>query len=209
VAGESFSPPTGPGPELTGMGSHHPAEYFLESILTPDAVLVDGPAYVGPDGRSVMPSYPDLTLRQLADLVAYLKSLSAGGSAEVLAATPPVPAKDLPAPPTDAALVYQVQVYDVLPGRLADLEAWFRDEGARGYLAHEGLVHVDTWVDTTRDGPSLITVLGFRDFTTLRRFVDDPSADPLGRKFDEFIGPHEHLVLRRPPLYRVATLSAP
>src|SRR5207247_8384280 len=109
--------------------------------------------YVGPDGRSVMPSYPDLTLRQLADLVAYLKSLSAGGSAELLAATPPAPAKDLPAPPTDAALVYQVQVYDVLPGRLADLEAWFRDEGARGYLAHEGLVHVDTWVDTTRDGP--------------------------------------------------------
>ena len=209
VAGESFSPPTGPGPELTGMGSHHPAEYFLESILTPDAVLVDGPEYVGPDGRSVMPSYPDLTLRQLADLVAYLKSLSAGGSAEMLAATPPAPAKDLPAPPTDAALVYQVQVYDVLPGRLADLEAWFRDEGARGYLAHEGLVHVDTWVDATRDGPSLITVLGFRDFTTLRRFIDDPSADPLGRKFDEFIGPHEHLVLRRPPLYRVATLSAP
>src|SRR2546428_3292227 len=75
VAREAFPPPTGPGPELTGMGSHHPAEYFVESILTPDAVLVDGPDYIGPDGRSVMPSYPDLTLRQLADLVAYLKSL--------------------------------------------------------------------------------------------------------------------------------------
>src|SRR2546427_12863874 len=75
VAREAFPPPTGPGPELTGMGSHHPAEYFVESILTPDAVLVDGPGYIGPDGRSVMPSYPDLTLRQLADLVAYLKSL--------------------------------------------------------------------------------------------------------------------------------------
>src|SRR5207249_752462 len=54
VAGESFAPPTGPGPELTGMGSHHPAEYFLESILTPDAVLVDGPEYVGPDEHLVL-----------------------------------------------------------------------------------------------------------------------------------------------------------
>src|SRR5712664_3280158 len=99
VASEAFPPPTGPGPELTGMGSHHPAEYFVESILTPDAVLVEGPGYIGPDGRSVMPSYPDLTLRQLADLVAYLKSLTAGGAAEMIAAAPVAVMKDLPAPP--------------------------------------------------------------------------------------------------------------
>src|SRR3989454_763487 len=91
VAREAFPPPTGPGPELTGMGSHHPAEYFVESILTPDAVLVDGPGYIGPDGHSAMPSYPDLTLRQLADLVAYLKSLTAGGAREMLTAAPPAP----------------------------------------------------------------------------------------------------------------------
>src|SRR5213593_4161369 len=50
----------------------------VEAVLTPDAVLVEGPDYIGPDGHSAMPSYPDLTLRQLGDLVAYLKSLRAG-----------------------------------------------------------------------------------------------------------------------------------
>src|SRR5438034_5342205 len=70
------------GPELTGMGSHHPAEYFAESILAPNAVILDGPGYVGPDGKSTMPSYADsLSVTQLLDLVAYLKSLTgdAGG----------------------------------------------------------------------------------------------------------------------------------
>src|SRR5436190_3943623 len=172
VASEAFPPPTGPGPELTGMGSHHPAEYFVESILTPDAVLVDGPGYIGPDGRSVMPSYPDLTLRQLADLVAYLKSLTAGGAAEVRAAAPPAPVKDLPTPPAESTTTYYyVQAYDVLPGRLDEFEAWFRDEGARAFLAYDGLVRVDTWADTTRDGPSLVTVLGFRDEKALDRFL--------------------------------------
>src|SRR5437879_9272718 len=181
VAREAFPPPTGPGPELTGMGSHHPAEYFVESILTPDAVLVDGPGYIGPDGRSVMPSYPDLTLRQLTDLVAYLKSLTAGGAAEMLTAAPPAPVKDLPAPPAEPTTYYYVQAYDVLPGRLAEFEAWSRDEGARAFLAHDGLVRVDTWVDTTRDGPSLVTVLGFRDEDALERFLDDPAPDLLGQ----------------------------
>ncbi len=173
--------------------------YFVESILTPDAVLVDGPGYIGPDGRSVMPSYPDLTLRQLADLVAYLKSLTAGGAAEMLTA----------APPAEPTTYYYVQAYDVLPGRLDEFEAWFRDEGARAFLAHDGLVRVDTWVDTTRDGPSLVTVLGFRDEDALERFLDDPATDLLGQKFDDFIGPHAHLVFRRLPLYHATALSAP
>jgi len=46
VQGESFPPPApgepAVGPELSGMGTHHPPEYFVESILNPDAVLVDG-----------------------------------------------------------------------------------------------------------------------------------------------------------------------
>src|SRR5438094_289530 len=167
-------------------------------ILAPDAVLVDGPGYIAPDGRSVMPSYPDLTLRQLADLVAYLKSLTAGGAAEMLTAAPPAPVKDLPAPPAEPTTYYYVQAYDVLPGRLDEFEAWFRDEGARAFLAHDGLVRVDTWVDTTRDGPSLVTVLGLRDEDALERFLDDPAPDLLGQKFDDFIGP---LVFRRPPVY--------
>src|SRR5262249_8986577 len=64
------------GPELTGMGSHHPAEYFAESILSPNAVILEGPGYTGPDGKSIMPSYADsLSVTQLVDLVAFLKSL--------------------------------------------------------------------------------------------------------------------------------------
>lgn len=81
IKGESFPASGGDaknvGPELTGMGSAHPAEYFAESILTPNAVILDGPGYTGPDGKSVMPSYADsLSVTQLLDLVAYLKSLT-------------------------------------------------------------------------------------------------------------------------------------
>ena len=76
VAGEDFPPPTAPGPELTGMGGHHPAGYLVESVLNPNAVIVEGPGYVGPDGRSTMPDYRDnLTAAELVDLVAYLRSL--------------------------------------------------------------------------------------------------------------------------------------
>src|SRR5947208_7731054 len=81
LEGES-APPSGgdaahAGPELTGMGSHHPAEYFAESILAPNAVILAGPGFTGPDGRSIMPSYGDsLSVTQLIDLVAFLTSLT-------------------------------------------------------------------------------------------------------------------------------------
>ena len=84
VAGENFPAAGGDaknvGPELAGMGGQHPAEYFAESILAPNAVILDGPGYTGPDGKSIMPSFADsLTVTQLVDLVAFLKSLTAGG----------------------------------------------------------------------------------------------------------------------------------
>lgn len=64
------------GPDLTGMGAHHPAAYFAETILNPNAVVVLGDGYTGPDGLSRMPEYNDsLTIAQLINLVAYLKSL--------------------------------------------------------------------------------------------------------------------------------------
>jgi mono/diheme cytochrome c family protein len=67
------------GPALTGMGSHHPAEYFAQSILDPNAVIVAGAGYVGRDGRSIMPDYRDsLTVAELVDLVAYIRSLGGG-----------------------------------------------------------------------------------------------------------------------------------
>jgi mono/diheme cytochrome c family protein len=68
------------GPALTGMGAHHPAEYFAQSIVDPNAVILAGPGYVGPDGRSIMPDFRDsLTFSELVDLVAYIKSLDATG----------------------------------------------------------------------------------------------------------------------------------
>ncbi|HXU90803.1 MAG TPA: c-type cytochrome, partial [Methylomirabilota bacterium] len=70
--------PRGQGPDMTGMGSHHPAEYFAELIMNPNRVIVDGNGYVGADGLSKMPSYADtITVKQLMDLVAYLRSLKA------------------------------------------------------------------------------------------------------------------------------------
>jgi mono/diheme cytochrome c family protein len=78
VAGERFPeyPPRDVGPDLTGMGAHHPAAYFAESILHPNAVIITEKGYTGPDGLSRMPEYnSSLTIAQLIDLVAYLKSL--------------------------------------------------------------------------------------------------------------------------------------
>lgn len=64
------------GPDLTGMGAHHPATYFAETIINPNRVIIQGEGYTGPDGLSTMPSYnEDLTVAELIDLVAYLKSL--------------------------------------------------------------------------------------------------------------------------------------
>jgi len=83
VAGADFptaaADPKNAGPELTGMGAYHPAEYFAESVLSPNAVIVKGPGYTSPDGRSIMPGYAEsLSVTQLIDLVAYLRSLTAG-----------------------------------------------------------------------------------------------------------------------------------
>lgn len=84
ISGGGFPPSGGDGktgPELTGMGAQHPAEYFAESILAPNAVIIEGPGFVGPDGRSIMPSYADsLSVTQLVDLVAFLKSQDGGGA---------------------------------------------------------------------------------------------------------------------------------
>jgi putative copper export protein/mono/diheme cytochrome c family protein len=76
VSDEKFPPTAGLGPDLTDVGEHHPAGYLLESILNPNAVIVEGPGYTGSDGMSIMPDYRErLSVSELIDLVAYLKSL--------------------------------------------------------------------------------------------------------------------------------------
>lgn len=218
VRGEPFTTDTKTGPELTGMGAHHPAGYFVETILNPDAVLVEGPGYIGPDGRSTMPSYPDLTAAQLADLVAYLQSLTAGqqpagrGAAAVDHAAMGhgvLPASELPAAPVSEARSFFVQTYEVKDGKLGEFEQWFRTEGAPAFLAFDGLVGIETYVDLTRDGPAYATVFGFRDEQAQRRFLADIRTVALGERFDSFIGVHPHRTYEQLPVYRAASLSAP
>jgi uncharacterized protein involved in high-affinity Fe2+ transport len=83
IQGEQFpqtsKDPSTSGPDLTGMGGHHPAEYFAESILNPNAVIVMGPGYADAHGLSIMPDYREsMTVAELINMVAYLKSLGGG-----------------------------------------------------------------------------------------------------------------------------------
>lgn len=82
IKGEKFpassSREPGKGPELTGLGGAHPAEYFFEALLNPNRVIIQGPGYTDKQGLSTMPSYNDvMTLEEAVNLVAYLKSLTA------------------------------------------------------------------------------------------------------------------------------------
>jgi mono/diheme cytochrome c family protein len=62
----------------------HPAEYFAEAIINPNASAAwrikhhkeEKKGYLGADGTTKMPSYNGaMTVQQLIDVVAYLKSL--------------------------------------------------------------------------------------------------------------------------------------
>lgn len=210
VQGAGLPPPLGAGPELSGMGSHHPAAYFTESILNPDAVIVDGTGFVGADGRSNMPRYPEMTVAELADLVAFVRGLTEGGMHHAMPSAPTAVAEaDVPPAPQTAAQRFLVQAYNVKPGRLADLEDWFRREGAARFLALPGLLAIDTYVDRSSGGPRLITVLSFKDEESFIAFTNDATAQSVADRFDEFVGPHDHGVWPGAPLFRVDALSAP
>lgn len=72
----------GVGPDLTGVGAIQTRKYFLESIVTPDAVIVSDPEGVEPGGEgsfrdeynnSRMPSFLDtMTVQQLLDVTSFL-----------------------------------------------------------------------------------------------------------------------------------------
>jgi putative copper resistance protein D len=75
IGDSSVPASSGLGPDLTDAGEHHPAGYLLESIVNPNAVIIEGPGYTGADGKSIMPDYRgQLSVGELIDLVAYLKS---------------------------------------------------------------------------------------------------------------------------------------
>jgi putative copper export protein/mono/diheme cytochrome c family protein len=80
VPGENFAAPTRPGPDLAGIGERHPGE-LVESILNPNAQILDGPGYLDASGRSMMPDYRDkLTVAELIDLVEYLRRFDGGAA---------------------------------------------------------------------------------------------------------------------------------
>lgn len=77
VAREDFPDPgaAAVGPELTQMGAMHPLEFFAESVMNPDAVILNE-RDIGEDGRSMMRAFNKLmTAQELIDLSAYLASL--------------------------------------------------------------------------------------------------------------------------------------
>ena len=97
VAGEELPDPgaAAVGPELTQMGAMHPLEFFAESVMNPDAVIL-ADRFRAKDGRSMMRSFNNLmTVQELIDLSAYLASLrppampkSVTGEGKVIVAVP-------------------------------------------------------------------------------------------------------------------------
>ena len=228
VKDEAFARDPSPGnigPDLTGMGSHHPEVYFVESILNPNAVIVDEPGYVGADGLSTMPAYPDLTAEELIHLVTYLKSLEdpdtdphahhhMGGapfSGRVDLTQTDTPGEAC-APAADAAeappaFAFFVQTYSLRPGQLAALERWFDSEGNATFRSFDGLLDIETHVDRTRGPESMVTVFSFGHMETLRDFLlERPIGEALD-KFEEFAESIERVVYETRPVYRVRSLS--
>jgi len=213
VQGETFAQQgSNPGPELTGMGAHHPPGYFVESIVNPNAIVVEGAGYAGPTGLSTMPSYPDMSLVDLTDVVAYLSSLNSGHNHAMMMAQQnmvPTALRERPAPPPQSGGIHLVMRFDVQPGRLADFEQWFRDEGRAKFLATDGLVGIDTYVTSGMGGPAIVSIFTFRDQQAAARFLDTPEGLALGEHWDSFIGPHGHTLSLLPPVYRADSLSTP
>jgi hypothetical protein len=89
---------------------------------------------------------------------------------------------------------------------LAAFEAWWQSTGRR-FLAIDGLLTDDTYVDFTRPQRRSRRCSGFRDGAALQAFTQS-RARRLGLEFDGFIGEHTHMQFW-PSIYRVSTLSAP
>jgi mono/diheme cytochrome c family protein len=76
VQGGSCPAPSRPGPDLSAVGrDRHPGD-LVESIVNPNAMVLDGPGFLDATGASTMPDYRErLSVSELIDLVAYLRTL--------------------------------------------------------------------------------------------------------------------------------------
>jgi cbb3-type cytochrome oxidase cytochrome c subunit len=199
VQGESF-PATpenerSPGPDLTGMGSHHPPEYFVESILNPNGVVVDGPGYTSPDGGSIMPIYPDMTLGQLADLVSYLKNLKGD------------PAQHAHVHRT--ATSFLVRAGELTTEQFDALDDWFDQHGAQQVKAVDGLVSLETYGAPMSRGYLVISIFGFEDDVFLSDFAKRLDAAGAGDELSAQLHYGSAAVFRPPAVYRAIGLSVP
>jgi mono/diheme cytochrome c family protein len=199
-----------PGPDLTGMGSHHPAEYFAESILNPNAVRVDGPGYMGPDGRSVMPAYPDMTLAQLTNLVAYLQSLTTGGDSTLHAHHLSAPAAaSAAAPATPEAAVFLVEANEVSPQQLKAFDDWYGQSGTDDLKNFTGFVSLQTFVNRAAGRRQLVTVFGFEDEAALQDFLTQTQAAEAPAEIRGLLRPGKGRGFHSTLLYKAPGLSLP
>ena len=198
-----------PGPDLTGMGSHHPAEYFVETILNPNAVLVDGPGYIGPDGRSVMPAYPDMTLAQLANLVAYLQSLTTGGDATLHAHHMTPPAGPAGAANTPEASVFLVEVSEMTSQQLKAFDHWFGKSGMDDLKNFTGFVSLQTFVNRSAGQRQLVTIFGFANEAALQDFLTQAQATDAPAEIRGLVRRGKGAVFRSSLLYKAVGLSLP
>ena len=142
------------------MGKHHPPLYFLESIVNPSAVVVEGPGFADAAGRSTMPAYPDLTAAQLQDLVAFLAADGGRGGrrrdrcwrAAAPYRQPAQPSNPLPAAPPRRPPHFWCRP-TIFNSSSSRVRAWFRDEFAPKMQAFDGVVSIETVVD--RDPPPI------------------------------------------------------
>lgn len=199
-----------PGPDLTGMGSHHPPEYFAEAVANPNAVLLEGPGYLGADGRSVMPSYPDMDLAQLADIVAYLQTLTSGGDGDLHAhQIAPRPAGS-PAPPTPPeAAIFLVQVNELTPQQLREFDEWFGQSGMEDLKAFTGFVSLQTLVNRAAGRRQLVTVFGFENEAALQDFVTQAQAAAAPPEIRALMRHGKGAIFRSTMLYKAVGLSLP
>ncbi len=225
IAGEAFPESrSGPGPELTGMGEHHPPAYFVEAILNPNGILIEGPDYLTAEGTSRMPSYPDMSLAELADLVAYLSSLRGSEgtshphhrpeSAEKHAGTHYGPGSaeehaghhDHASATGDAERwAYVLQVYELPEHLLESFYDWFARNEDR---AIPGLARIETYASRLRTPTGNITVatmFAFENEALASSFLNRQEAQPT----NTFVRPVEQVLLRSPVLFRAVQMSRP
>ncbi len=152
-----------------------------------------GRVNLGRDGRSIMPTYGDMTMRQLCDLVAYLKSLKSGGTDHV----------------HRIASTYYVEVDRVTAGQIEAFDDWFAQDGVQTLNAINGFVSLDTYVDRSPGDRTLVRVYGFDSEAGLGEFLRWRASPTAASELGDAAAIERPAPLRSPALYKAVGLSLP